>query len=43
MTLFKSCSRKNEDPVDIIGMKLDDAIKFTKGPVDSVVKLTVKK
>ena len=36
-------AQENEDPVDIIGMKLDDAIKLIKGPADSVVKLTVKK
>jgi len=36
-------AQENEDPVDIIGMKLDDAIKLIKGPADSMVKLTVKK
>ncbi len=36
-------AQENGDPVDIIGMKLDDAIKLIKGPADSVVRLTVKK
>lgn len=32
-----------EPPVDIVGMRLDDAIKFIKGPKGSVVDLTIKK
>lgn len=32
-----------ETPVDIVGMRLDDAIKFIKGPKGTVVDLTVKK
>ncbi|RAV29755.1 carboxy terminal-processing peptidase [Sinomicrobium soli] len=32
-----------EEPVDIIGMRLDDAVKLIKGPKGSEVKLTVKK
>lgn len=32
-----------EAPVDIVGMRLDDAIKFIKGPKGSVVDLTIKK
>ena len=36
-------AQENGYPVDIIGMKLDDAIKLIKGPADSVVRLTVKK
>lgn len=33
----------DEEPVDIIGMRLDDAIKFIKGPKGTEVRLTVKK
>lgn len=33
----------NEEPLDIVGMRLDDAIKFIKGPKGTAVKLTVKK
>ena len=36
-------AQENQDPVNIIGMKLDDAIKLIKGPADSFVTLTVKK
>jgi len=36
-------AQENEDPVDIVGMRLDDAIKFIKGPKDTKVLLTVKK
>ncbi|HLT50355.1 MAG TPA: carboxy terminal-processing peptidase [Arenibacter sp.] len=32
-----------QPPVDIVGMRLDDAIKFIKGPKGSVVDLTIKK
>ena len=32
-----------KDPVNIVGMRLDDAIKFIKGPKGTVVDLTVKK
>lgn len=32
-----------EEPVDIVGMRLDDAIKFIKGPKGTEVRLTVKK
>lgn len=33
----------NEEPIDIVGMRLDDAIKFIKGPKGTEVQLTVKK
>jgi len=33
----------NDQPVDIIGMRLEDAIKLIKGPKDTEVKLTVRK
>ncbi len=36
-------AQEKQDPVNIIGMKLDDAIKLIKGPADSFVTLTVKK
>ncbi|PQJ77426.1 carboxy terminal-processing peptidase [Polaribacter glomeratus] len=33
----------DEEPLDIVGMRLDDAIKFIKGKKGTEVKLTVKK
>ena len=33
----------NEMPVDVIGMRLEDAIKLIKGPKDSEVRLTIRK
>ena len=33
----------NEQPVDVIGMRLEDAIKLIKGPKDTEVRLTVRK
>ena len=33
----------NKEPLDIVGMRLDDAIKFIKGKKGTEVKLTVKK
>lgn len=41
--LILKVAQENQQPVDIIGMKLDDAIKLIKGPADSYVTLTVKK
>ncbi|MEH6682153.1 MAG: carboxy terminal-processing peptidase [Sediminicola sp.] len=35
--------QKGEAPVNIVGMPLDDAIKFIKGPKGTVVDLTVRK
>ena len=35
--------QSGEDPVDIVGMRLGDAIKLIKGPKGSLVDLTVKK
>ncbi|MDE3742877.1 carboxy terminal-processing peptidase [Maribacter polysaccharolyticus] len=32
-----------KDPIDIVGMRLDDAIKLIKGPEGTVVDLTVRK
>ena len=36
-------AQQNEEPVDIVGMKIDEAIKLIKGPEKSIVSLTVKK
>lgn len=36
-------AQKGEDPVDIVGMRIDDAIELIKGPKGSVVNLTIKK
>ncbi|SUZ76416.1 uncharacterized protein METZ01_LOCUS29270 [marine metagenome] len=33
----------NEQPVDVIGMRLEDAIKLIKGPKDTEVRLTIRK
>ena len=33
----------DEEPIDIVGMRLDDAIKFIKGKKGTEVRLTVKK
>lgn len=33
----------NKDPVDVIGMRVDDAIKLIKGPKGTIVELTVRK
>ena len=33
----------DEEPLDIVGMRLDDAIKFIKGKKGTEVRLTVKK
>jgi carboxyl-terminal processing protease len=35
--------KKNNKPVDVIGMRLEDAIKLIKGPKDSEVRLTIRK
>ena len=34
---------KDKEPVDVIGMRLEDAIKLIKGPKDTEVRLTVRK
>ena len=36
-------AQEKEEPIDIVGMKIDDAIKLIKGPEKSIVSLTVKK
>lgn len=35
--------QKGEEPIDIVGMRLDDAIKLIKGPKGTIVELTVRK
>ncbi len=35
--------QKGEEPIDIVGMRLDDAIKLIKGPEGTIVDLTVRK
>lgn len=35
--------QEGEEPTDIVGMRLDDAIKLIKGPKGTVVDLTVRK
>ncbi len=35
--------QNGEEPIDIVGMRLDDAIKLIKGPEGTVVDLTVRK
>ena len=35
--------QEGAEPMDIVGVRLDDAIKFIKGPKGTVVHLTVKK
>ena len=36
-------AQKNEMPVDVVGMRLDDVIKLIKGPKGTQVYLTIKK
>ena len=35
--------QNGEEPIDIVGMRLDDAIKLIKGPKGTIVDLTVRK
>ncbi|VAW24819.1 Tail-specific protease precursor, partial [hydrothermal vent metagenome] len=41
--LILKVAQGNEEPVDIVGMRLDDAIEFIKGKKGTEVKLTIKK
>ncbi|WP_109682117.1 carboxy terminal-processing peptidase [Xanthomarina spongicola] len=41
--IMKVRQEKEEEPVNIVGMRLDDAIKLIKGPKGTTVVLTVKK
>ncbi len=36
-------AQKDEEPVDVVGMRLDDVIKMIKGPANTLVNLTVRK
>ena len=36
-------SQENNEPIDVVSMPLDNAIKLIKGPAKSYVTLTVKK
>ena len=35
--------QEGEEPIDIVGMRIDDAVKLIKGPKGTVVDLTVRK
>jgi carboxyl-terminal processing protease len=41
--LILKVAQGNDEPVDVIGMRLDDVVKKIKGPKGTEVKLTVKK
>ncbi len=41
--LIIKVAQGNEEPVDIVGMRLDDAIEYIKGEKGTEVKLTLKK
>jgi carboxyl-terminal processing protease len=41
--IMKVRQEKEDEPVNIVGMRLDDAIKLIKGPKGTTVVLTVKK
>ncbi|MFH6603523.1 carboxy terminal-processing peptidase [Maribacter algicola] len=41
--LILKVGQKGEEPIDIVGMRLDDAIKMIKGPEGTVVDLTIRK
>jgi carboxyl-terminal processing protease len=41
--LITKVAQGNNDPLDIVGMRLDDAIEFIKGQKGTEVRLTVKK
>lgn len=41
--LIVKVGQEGEEPIDIVGMRLEDAIKMIKGPKGTVVALTVRK
>ncbi len=41
--LILKVAQGDDPPIDIVGMRLDDAIEFIKGKKGTVVKLTIKK
>lgn len=41
--LILKVAQGNAEPVDVVGMRLDDVVKKIKGPKGTIVRLTVKK
>lgn len=41
--LILKVAQENEEPIDIVGMRLDDAIEYIKGKKGTTVRLTIKK
>lgn len=41
--LIVKVGQEGEEPIDIVGMRLEDAIKMIKGPKGTIVDLTVRK
>ena len=41
--IFLKVAQGDKDPVDVVGMKIDDVVKKIKGPKGTEVRLTVKK
>ncbi len=41
--LIMMATEKGEDPVDLMGMRVDDAVQYIRGPKGTTVILTVKK
>lgn len=41
--IFLKVAQGDNDPVDVVGMKIDDVVKKIKGPKGTEVRLTVKK
>ena len=41
--IFLKVGQGDKDPVDVVGMKIDDVVKKIKGPKGTEVRLTVKK
>ncbi|WP_179022093.1 carboxy terminal-processing peptidase [Winogradskyella forsetii] len=41
--ILKVKQEDEDEPINVVGMRLDDAIKFIKGPKGTVVTLTLKK
>ena len=41
--IFLKVAQGNSEPVDVVGMKIDDVVKKIKGPKGTEVRLTIKK